>query len=95
MIFGAICGTMKLTGRVNHGNPMSGCKGGTLMEYRLKKCTVRCEDCEFYQYDPELDIYSCQQNLDQDEAERMSYGGSSECPFFRFYDEYQSTRRQI
>ena len=65
------------------------------MEYRQKKRPARCEDCEFYQYDPELDLYSCGQNLDQDELARMSYGGVSECPFFRFYDDFQSTRRQI
>lgn len=67
---------------------------GGYMDYRRKKCTVRCEDCEFYRYDEELDLYSCEQNLDEDEVERMSYGGSSECPYFRFFDEYKSTQRQ-
>ena len=70
-------------------------KGGRQMDYRCKKHAVRCEDCEFYRYDEELDLYSCEQNLDQDEVEHMSFGGSSECPYFRFYDEYKSTQRQI
>lgn len=65
------------------------------MDYRCKKHAVRCEDCEFYRYDEELDLYSCEQNLDEDEVEHMSYGGSRECPYFRFFDEYKSAQRQI
>ncbi len=65
------------------------------MEYRTCRRTANCEECEFYSYDEETDTYTCQQNLDQDEIERLSYGGARECPYFRYYDEYKSTHRQI
>lgn len=65
------------------------------MDYRNCKRAARCEDCEFYDYDDELDTYYCRNNLDQDEMARFSAGQTTDCPYFRFYDEYQSTRRQI
>ena len=64
------------------------------MDYRHAKRVARCEDCEFYNYDEDLDAYYCSNNLDQDEMARFCSGYTAECPYFRFYDEYQSTRRQ-
>ncbi len=64
------------------------------MEYRKCRRASRCEDCEFYDYDEELDTYTCTQSLDQDEMSRFSMGQTADCPYYRYYDEYQSTRRQ-
>ncbi len=65
------------------------------MDYRKCKHAARCEDCEFYDYDDESDTYACHMNLDQDEMEHFSMGRTGDCPYFRYYDEYQSTRNQI
>ncbi len=64
------------------------------MEYRTCKRAGGCDSCEFYDYDDELEVYTCTQNLDQDEMERFSVGRTTDCPYYRYYDEYQSTRRQ-
>ncbi len=65
------------------------------MEYRTQKRKAKCEECEFFVYDEETDSYSCVQNLDQDDIERFTYGGTRDCPYYRYYDEYKSTHRQI
>jgi hypothetical protein len=65
------------------------------MEYRTCRRTARCEECEFYDYDEELDTYACAQNLDQDEMEKFLIRHTNDCPYFRYYEEYESTRRQV
>jgi hypothetical protein len=61
-----------------------------------KKPTVgRCEDCEFYDYDEELDAYVCQVNLDEDEMISFISGQTGRCPYYRYYDEYKSVHKQI
>ena len=61
-----------------------------------KKPTVgRCEECEFYDYDEELDAYVCQVNLDEDEMYRFLSGTQQQCPYFRLDDEYGVVRHQI
>ncbi len=65
------------------------------MDYRTYRRAAKCEECEFYSYDEETETYTCTQNLDMDEMERFSYGSTRDCPYFRYYDEYKSTHRQI
>ena len=61
-----------------------------------KKPTVgRCEDCEFYDYDEEMDAYVCQVNLDEDEMISFISGQTGRCPYYRYYDEYKSVHKQI
>ena len=55
----------------------------------------RCEDCEFYDYDEELDAYVCDVALDEDEMAQFVQGCTGRCPYFRFYDEYKSVHKQI
>ena len=55
----------------------------------------RCEDCEFYDYDEDLDAYVCQVSLDEDEMVSFISGNTGRCPYFRFYDEYKSVHKQI
>ena len=64
------------------------------MEKMKTRRAVRCEDCEFYDYDEATDEYACMMSLDEDESERTLRGGSRECPYFRFYDEYKSVQKQ-
>ena len=56
---------------------------------------TRCEDCEFYDYDEELDAYVCQVNLDEDEMISFISGQTGRCPYYRYYDEYKSVHKQI
>ena len=53
-----------------------------------------CESCEFYDYDEELDEYVCSVNLDQDEMSGFLSRTNNSCPYYRFYDEYKSVRKQ-
>ena len=55
----------------------------------------RCEDCEFYDYDEELDAYVCDVSLDEDEMASFIAGNTGRCPYFRYYDEYKSVQKQI
>ncbi len=60
-----------------------------------KPTASRCEDCEFYDYDEELDAYVCAVALDEDEMVSFVAGQTGRCPYFRFYDEYKSVHKQI
>ena len=59
-----------------------------------KKRVANCESCEFYDYDEELDAYVCNMNLDEDELYCFMSGTNQSCPYYRFYDEYKSVRKQ-
>ena len=60
-----------------------------------KPAVTRCEDCEFYDYDEELDAYVCDMSLDEDEMVSFLAGNTGRCPYFRYYDEYKSVHKQI
>ena len=59
-----------------------------------KSGSDRCENCEFYDYDSELDAYVCSVSLDEDELAEFVSGRTGRCPYFRFYDEYKSVSKQ-
>ena len=44
---------------------------------------TNCEDCVYYEYDPEADTNYCEADLDDDSR-----------PFYRPGDEYRTARRQ-
>ena len=54
----------------------------------------RCEDCEFYDYDEEWDEYICSVSLDEDEMIDFLGRNTGRCPYYRYYDEYKSVRKQ-
>ena len=60
-----------------------------------KVAAGRCEDCEFYDYDEEMEAYVCQVNLDEDEMIAFVSGQTGRCPYYRYYDEYKSVHKQI
>lgn len=60
----------------------------------VSKGLKSCEFCEFYDYDPESDTYSCFMSLDEDELASFIGLCSGSCPYFRFYDEYKSVQKQ-
>ena len=65
-----------------------------------KKNTVEetdCTHCLYYDYDEDYGDFVCNLSLDEDEFVRLSAYGSGRSvryPYYRFYDEYKSVRRQ-
>lgn len=58
------------------------------------KVAASCENCLHYEWDDDMEAYICNVNLDEDEQERAMRRGKRECPYFVFYDEYLSVRKQ-
>lgn len=54
-----------------------------------------CEECAYYTYDEEYDYYSCEMDLDEDEAYRFMTSATFACPYYRNGDEYAVVRHQI
>ena len=44
---------------------------------------TNCEDCVYYEYDPETDTNYCEADLDEDEMERFLRSANDSCPFYR------------
>lgn len=53
-----------------------------------------CEECAYYDYDEELESYTCEKDLDEDEMVRFLSSAVNACPFYRRGDEYRTARRQ-
>ncbi len=60
-----------------------------------KPVQTNCESCEFYDYDPLLDAYVCNNRLDQDEQFAFLTASAQRCPYYRFHDEYKTVEKQI
>ena len=58
-----------------------------------KRIQTNCESCEFYDCG-EDGTFECQIALDEDEFLKFVSGNYSECPYYRYYDEYKSVRKQ-
>jgi len=41
---------------------------------------TNCEDCVYYEYDPEADTNYCEADLDEDEMERFLRSANDSCP---------------
>ena len=80
--------TQPKTGRMTHMEQKK-------TETKKPLAAGRCEECEFYDYDEELDAYVCQVNLDEDEMISFIAGNTGRCPYYRYYDEYKSVHKQI
>ncbi|MCQ2428484.1 MAG: DUF6472 family protein [Clostridia bacterium] len=63
-------------------------------ETKKKKPATRCEDCEFYDIDEFTGDMTCSVSLDEDEFAEFMAGRSGRCPYYRYYDEYKSVRKQ-
>ena len=62
--------------------------------YWIEIIPTNCEDCVYYEYDPEADTNYCEADLDEDEMERFLRSANDSCPFYRPGDEYRTARRQ-
>lgn len=54
-----------------------------------------CENCMYYDYDYDYGYYVCLMELDQDEMERFLRNTFTNCPYFRYGDEYKIVHKQI
>ena len=54
---------------------------------------TNCEDCVYYEYDPEADTNYCEADLDEDEMERFLRSANDSCPFYRPGDEYRTASK--
>ena len=68
-------------------------------KYKTKKLTraerpTNCESCVHYDYDEDTDTYVCGMDLDEDDQVRFTQKQTRACPYYRFYDEYKSVRKQ-
>ncbi len=59
------------------------------------KTPSNCESCEFYVYDEYTEEYSCSLSLDEDEMTDFLGRNTTECHYYRYYDEYKSVNKQI
>ena len=60
-----------------------------------KQMATPCESCEFYDYDEDYGDNVCSVSLDEDEMLDFRMQNNRHCPYYRYYDEYKSVRRQI
>lgn len=56
---------------------------------------MHCEECAYYSYDEDDDMYYCTVNMDEDDYARLVQGNYRECPFYRPDDEYAVVRHQM
>ena len=54
-----------------------------------------CENCMYYDYDYDYECYICEMSLDQDEMEKFLTDTFTDCPYFRYGDEYKIVNKQI
>ena len=59
-----------------------------------KKRATPCENCLHYEWDDDAGGYVCNVCMDEDDSERLARGTSRGCPYFTFYDEYLTVRKQ-
>ena len=55
---------------------------------------TNCEECVYFEYDPETDTNYCEADLDEDDMEKFLRSANDACPFYRPGDEYRTARRQ-
>ena len=57
---------------------------------RKKKAECACESCVYY----DIETEDCRMELDEDELLRFAFRRTGDCPYYKFYDEYKSVRKQ-
>ncbi len=56
---------------------------------------MRCDDCQYYVYDDDLEEYICDMDMDEDDYARIMTQSSRDCPYWRNGDEYAVVRHQM
>jgi len=76
------------------GTPFCCAYGMRFAKERVRMRT-NCEECSNYCYDEDMEDYSCQIDLDEDEYSRYISDSSYECPYYRCSDDYRIVRKQM
>ena len=53
-----------------------------------------CESCAYFEFDDEANCFVCTMNLDEDEMQRFLQQQTKECSYYKFFDEYDLSRKQ-
>lgn len=61
---------------------------------KQKKKATPCESCVHYDVIDETGSMGCTVDVDEDELYRERTDSRRSCPYYRFYDEYKSVRKQ-
>ena len=56
---------------------------------------TNCEDCVYYEYDPEAETNYCEADLDEDEMAAFLSNQRFVCPYYQTDDEYKIVRKQM
>lgn len=56
---------------------------------------TQCEFCSHYVYDEESQSDYCEVNIDEDEMARSYTYSNYSCPYFHYYNEYETVNKQI
>ena len=56
---------------------------------------TNCEECAYYDYDPETDTNFCEADLDEDEMYRFLTSSVQSCPYYQLDNEYLIVRKQM
>ena len=54
----------------------------------------RCISCEYFDYDDETDTEGCVRGLDEDDMLKFITGNMAQCPYYKYYHEYKTVRKQ-
>lgn len=56
---------------------------------------INCEECVYFEYDENDDMWYCSVNMDEDDYMRLVQNNYRNCPYFRNGDEYAVVRHQM
>ena len=59
-----------------------------------EKSSAICETCVYYDCEDESGEYFCQLSMGEDEVYRLRLENYRACPYYRYYDEYSTVRKQ-
>ena len=54
----------------------------------------RCDECLNYVYDDDEGYYYCAVDMDEDDMERFLTSKTRDCPYYRYNDDYELSRKQ-
>jgi hypothetical protein len=59
------------------------------------KTPAQCDTCVYYDYIDDDGTLGCTVDIDEDEYYRELEGGRHRaCPYYKYYDEYKTVRKQ-
>ena len=56
---------------------------------------MNCDECAYFEYDDDDEMYYCSVDMDEDDYYRLLQSSYKNCPYYRNGDEYQVVRHQM